>query len=152
MFLYTSLTFTILKSIVLLMYSSKSFTCFVSICDPGKKASMPITSTTNPPLVLVRTTPLTISSFFLANNTRSQVVSCSALRRLRTNWPIASSATSTKTSTSSPIARSGMSLNSCLETNPSLLKPMLITTSRSLIEVTFPLTTCFSSIGVKDSV
>ena len=53
---------------------------FTSICEPGKNASIPNTSTIIPPFVLHLTKPLTISELSCALFTRSHALITLAFR------------------------------------------------------------------------
>jgi len=90
-----------------------------SICEPGRNASTPPTSTSRPPLTLPLTTPLTTLPSSQEAVTLSQLRCCSARDLLSTTMPCSSSRRSSSTSTSSPTWISLRSLNSDAGSSPS---------------------------------
>ena len=139
---------TTANSMVLPTYASKSRTGRTSICEPGKKASIPNRSTTIPPLMRRLIRPSTTSPVSCAPSIFSHASRMSALRRDRINWPSLSSTRSRKTSTSSPGAMFSSDLfeNSFTAIIPSDLNPMSITTYFSSIDTIRPVTISFSSM------
>ena len=111
-----------------------------SICEPGRNASTPPTSTSRPPLTLPLTVPLTTLPSSHEEVTLSQLRCCSARDLLSTTMPFSSSRRSSSTSTSSPTWISLKSLNSAAGSRPSDLYPMLTSTSCGRTSTTCPLT------------
>ena len=95
----------------------------MSICDPGKNASIQTRSTTIPPLILLRILPGITSSFSKALIILSQILRKSALFLLNTKLPSSSSTLSITISTGVPILSSSVEENSFFGMVPSDLKP-----------------------------
>ena len=139
-FVLAWLIFSIATSRVCPTQASKSRIGFTSICDPGRKASMPAKSTTKPPLVLLFITAVSVPWLSAASCIASQALMSLACLRDKISWPATLSCSFTYTSTSSPGLSSGISRNSECATSPSDLPPILIMTFWSKIPTTRPLT------------
>ena len=122
-----------------------------SICEPGRNASIPKTSTIIPPFVLHLTNPLTISPVSWASLTLSQALITLAFLWERINWPVASSRISIRTSTLSPTFKDGLYLNSFSDITPSDLALISIIASLSVIWTTVPSTTLLVNVSTKFS-
>ncbi len=126
-FLRSALILSILKSNVLSRYSSRFLILLLSICEPGKNASIPI-STINPPFTLRRTRPRTMDPSSQCCMICSHCLMRSAFSRDNTICPWSSSARSKRTSISLPKAISSASENSAIGTSPSDFNPTSTTT------------------------
>ncbi len=136
-FFLSRLILRILKSKVLSKNSSRFLMRLLSICEPGRKASMPM-STIKPPLTLRITLPETIEPSLQWLIRYSHWRWRMAFSCERTIWPSLSSVFSKKTSTSPPMLSSSGLGNSDIETSPSDFKPTSTTIKSLLISTILP--------------